>query len=390
MPLTYSYFEREDDNSPSSANFTVRQQSASGTYITEPTSLVDMTNRLIDILGYTSTRVGGAKMNRALPARHPQYQWLFADSFRPRGVGTASTVLTPSPGAGSSIIPQFPLYYTYNCEISFSQRDYNVWQDADIPVAATTGVDRAGNTYSYSFAAEWMRFCKFETRPLNNFISAQQGQMRFRTKGLDAVDPNGVQYQDAPKMYMPDSSLKVRWYQVPYRYVTSENSYLRNFIGYINQVAWGDVIGSPFVANGPPTFGPYTPGQLLYHGCTPVSIYSNVVPDPGLLAYNRSNSFARALLCDLELDFTFTARQAGNTSNVPTQSNANWIAAGHNLQAWLTTRQFYLTTTFNPASPSSTSSWVPTYYSFPFSLLFSDPDCATSPTFTATGPPVGP
>ena len=35
----------------------------------------------------------------------------------------------------------------------------------------------------------------------------------------------GVQYQDARRMYLPDSALKVRWYQVPYRYLTSSNSF---------------------------------------------------------------------------------------------------------------------------------------------------------------------
>ncbi|HEY1186994.1 MAG TPA: hypothetical protein VGE74_05020 [Gemmata sp.] len=380
MPPVFNYIECAGDSSPASASFTIRQQSAGGLYLTMPVAFQDMPNRLIDVLGYTGTQpLGGGdagKINRRLPLRHPQYQWLFADSFRPRGVGAAGTIVTPSPGPGSAIIPRFPLYATYNCDISFSPRDYNSWQDKDVTVATGTGYDKSGIDYEFRYADEWMRFCVFELTPQNNFISAQQGEMVFRASGVGGrADPDMVQYQDSPRMYMPDSALKVKWFSVPYRYLTSPNSYLRKFIGHINQHNWGDQWLGPGAG-----YGPYPAGSLLYHGARPTAVYSNVVPDEGLLAYSTGgNGFARARLCDLELEFTYTARTIGtSTANTPptvgsnmSVENRNRIVAGHNLLPWLTTRKFYYATT--------RETMTPTFNSFPFALLFTDPDADKSP-----------
>lgn len=385
MPPVFSYLERTADNSPASASFGPRSQTATAPYITTPVTFDDMPNRLIDVLGYTGTKIqdgaNAGKINRVLPLRHPQYQWLFADWFRPRGVGISAILTTPSPGQGSSIIPQFPLYATYDADISFSQRDYNSWQDADIKAYADTGYKKDGSSYSYTYATEWLRFCIFELAGLNTFINAQQGQMKFRASGSGgSAQPDGLQYQDNPRLFLPDSALKVKWYAVPYRYLTSANSYLRNFIGHINQYDWGDTQTS-----NTPAFGPYKAGSLLYHGARPLAIYSNVVPDEGLLAFNMSNGFSRSRVCDLELEFTFTARTIGSDSgNVPDMSsvNKNWIVAGHNLLPWLTTRKFYYATTFDPANPATQASWFPTYNSFPFSLYFTDPDAAGSPNLS--------
>lgn len=394
MPPVYSYKEASADESPANASFTPRSQTASAPYYTEPTAFADMPNRLIDVLGYTGTKSlegdNAGKINRVLPLRHPQYQWLFADGFRPRGKGANSTTVTPSPGPGSSIIPQFPLYNVYTCDISFSQRDYNSWQDKDIKVYSRTGSSggykKDGTAYDYSFATEWLRFTTFEMLPLNNFINAQQGMMRFRAFGgggswAPASGPDGIQYQDSPRMYLPDSALKVKWFQVPYRYLTSPKSYLRKFIGHINQNDWGDVQTSAT-----PAFGPYKAGSLLYHGARPTAIYSNVVPDEGLLAFNMTNGFSRSRLCDLELDFTYTARTfdayAVANGYVPDFSgvNKNWIVAGHNLLPWMRTRSFVYASTFDTNSPSTQASWYPSFNSFPFELLFMDPDATNAPT----------
>lgn len=400
MPPVFSYTEKTEDVSPTVASFTARQQSTSGVYLTFPNTFADMPNRLIDVLGYTGTQVptgappgqpNAGKINRVLPLRHPQYQWLFADSWRPRAKGSNLVTITPGTGGGSSIIPQFPLYQTYEADIAFSSRDYNCWQDSDITIGASNGVDREGNNYGYTFAPEWLRYCKFELRPLNNFIDAKMGQMKFRNPGGGAPSPDGVQYQDAPKMYLPDSALKVKWFSVPYRYVTSANSYLRNFIGHINQKAWGD---AALVGGG---FGPFAKGSLLFHGAVPVAIYPNTVPDEGLLHFNPNAGaqFSKSLLCDLELEFTYTARIAGAPSTLPAPSNTNWLAAGHNLLPWLTTRLFYYATTTGPGADLDPTQWRPTFYSFPFELLFTDPDVPYaggigSPVFSAAIAPIGP
>jgi hypothetical protein len=195
---------------------------------------------------------------------------------------------------------------------------------------------------------------------MNEFISAQQGQMIFR-----GGSPNGIPFQDSPRMYLPDSMIKFRWYDVPFRYLTSQYSYLVRFVGYINQTAFGYI-------NNSGTLAPWQPGTLLYKGASPIGeARTPPVPSPGLLAYNTGDSFTTSKIVDLELTFHYTARTAGSSFGV---SNSNWIAAGHNLLPWLTDRKFYYATSQNPANPSDATAWYPTYSSLPFQLLFTDPD----------------
>lgn len=391
MPAVYTYTEAADNTSPSSASFAVRQQSAGGVYYTTPTVFKDMPNRLIDVLGYTGTKPldppNAGKLNRVLPLRHAQYQWLFADSFRPRGKGTDWLTITPSPGVGSAlIVNSFPLMARYECDVAFSPRDYNVWQDKDIKIIGDQvyypkddsgsngmgGNNSPDNTKPFSYAYEWMRFCIFELTPLNNFIDAKSGLMKFRVDG--GGSPNGIDFQDSPRMFLPDSSLKVRWYGVPYRYLSSSNSYLRKFIGHINQAAWGDEMNTGNPAN--PSFGPYPAGSLLYLGSRPIAIYSNVVPDEGLLgpAQNGTTSFSRSRLCDLEMDFVYTARTATFTPPDFAAVNRNWITAGHNLLPHLQSRGFAYASSYDQNDPTNQAKWYPTFRSFRFELLFTDPD----------------
>lgn len=378
-----TYLEEMGDLSPTTANFGPSSQSVSATYLFHNPSFDNLRASIVDILGYTDTREWDGRIKRYLPARHQIYQWMFADSCSHQGVGAAfGTVVTPQ-GVGSPLIAgTVPLYTDYHVRVNYSARPYNSWQDKDITVAngqfypkTDTG---SGSGTSYAYAPEWLRFCEFIHTPTNSQITAQQGQMRFRASGGGgAAEPDGKNYQDAPKMWLPDSLLKVKWHQVPYRYVTSPKSYLLKFVGHVNQVAWGPHI------NADGTYGPYAAGSLLYLGCTPTSIYTPAIPDEGLLAFNKDNGFLRNRLCDLELNFLYTARTIGSAAgNTPDMStvNRNWIVGGHNLLPWLTTRKFYYATSFDPANPSDQTKWFPTFNSFVFSLLFTDPDVPTSPT----------
>ncbi|MBP3956333.1 hypothetical protein J8F10_13665 [Gemmata sp. G18] len=376
MPIL-TYLEEVADVSPASASFTNQSQSCAATYILRSPTLADLRNSIIDLLGSTGTAVADGRIQRILPARHPLYQWMFADSCSPQGVGARFTVETPSPGPGSPIIPYFPRYTDYRYRVSFSPRPYNSWQDHDVIVTSAIGFDKGGSAYSYTYATEWMRFTTFEQTPANQFVTAQQGQMVFRVGNTvsGVLPPNEVNYQDAPRLWLPDSIVKCRWYQVPYRYLTSGNSYLTKFIGHINQNDFGYL-------NGENRLEPYRAGSLLYLGATPTAVYTPPIPDPGLLAFNVGDGFARSKLCDLELNFLYTARTLGSpTGYAPDFSavNRNWIVAGHNLQPWLTTRKFYHVSTYDPAAPADHAKWYPTYNSFPFELLFTDPDAGNSP-----------
>lgn len=377
MP-NYTYTEELGDLSPSSGNFSNQSQTASGTYLFSNPTFDQLRLSIIDLLGYTGTTPTDGRIKRTLPVRHPGWQWLFADSCSPQGVGSTFSTVTIAAGPYPATLPSMPLYASYHYRVNFSQRPYNVWQDNDISLTDGTGYQKDGTSYTYKFANEWQRFTTFDMYPTNQFITAQQGQMVFRASGSGgAVQPNLITFQDSPKLYLPDSILKVRWYQVPYRYLTSSNSYLTKFIGHINQTNFG-----PNNVDG--GYGPYLAGSLLYLGANPTATYTPPIPDPGLLAFNKGNGFVRSRLCDLELSFLYTARTIGTvTANTPDMSavNANWIVAGHNLLPWLTTRKYYYATTYDPVSPSTNTKWFPSYNSFPFQLLFTDPDApaTTSP-----------
>jgi hypothetical protein len=380
MP-SLTYLEELGDLSPATATFAITSQQSSAVYLFANPSFDDLRNSIIDLLGYTSTRATDGRISRTLPARHPAYQWKFADTAAYQGVGSQFTLVQPSPGLGSPIIPNFPLYASYHVRVSYSPRPYNSWQDRDISVLDGTYYPKddagSGAGTAYKCATEWLRFTEWVQRPLNNFISAQQGQMVFRANGSGgAVQPDGISFQDSPKLYLPDSVLTVKWHMVPYRYILSANSYLTKFIGHINQNAFG-----PTVVNAG-TFGPYSKGTLLYVGATPTAIYTPPVPDEGLLAFNAGNGFLRGMLCDLDVNFLYTARTIGTvTTNTPDMSavNRNWVVAGHNLLPWLTTRKFYYATTYDPANPADQTKWRPSYNSFPMELLFTDPDAQNSP-----------
>lgn len=377
MPV-YTYNEESGDLSPSGATFTNRSQTCAGTYTFENPTVAQLQGSIVDLLGYTDTRVSDGRIRRTLPTRHPTWPWLFVDSCSPQGVGKDFSTQTPAQGRGSPIIPQYPLYATYHYRVTFSNPPYNMWQDRDIQVVkGQTAYDKDGNSYTYAYATEWYRFTELIQQPANNFISAQQGQMVFRASGSGgAAQPDSISFQDSPRMYLPDSVVTLRWHQVPYRYVTSQNSYLTKFVGHINQSKFG------YIAKGG-TLEPYAAGSLLYVGARVLQIYTPPIPDEGILAFNFGDGFQRGKLCDLELNFLYTARTIGSaTGNTPDMSgvNRNWIVGGWNLLPWLTTRKFYYATTYDPASPTTQSSWRPSYNSFPFPLFFTDPDAGASPS----------
>ena len=112
-------------------------------------------------------------------------------------------------------------------------------------------------------------------------------------------------------------------------------------------------------------------GSLLFTGLS-TRPYTPPVPTLDLF----EGVYSAEKLCDVEFNFEYTNRSNGGAT--PTISNPNWIAAGHNLLPWLYDRKFYYATATPfirpPATDTDPSVWAPTYESFPFQLLFTDPD----------------
>ncbi len=191
------------------------------------------------------------------------------------------------------------------------------------------------------YATEWYRFTDYEDFPQPEIITANQGQM-YMVTGAGPTDQ--TVFQGFPRITMPQSLIKFRWYQVPFSYIESLNSYIKKYIGYVNQ---NDFYGWPA-------------GSLLYQGYNAPK-YTPPVPEiePGY----GGTTFSTAKLCDIEFTWLFTQREP---EYVPTLTNENWIPYGHNCQPWFSTRKFYYV--------KSNAAGQAIFPSFPFELLFTDPD----------------
>lgn len=309
----------------------------------------DLTDVLLDLLGYTEQESTDGRLIRHLPRAHPRYPWLFVDRIaQVQGVGNPDRV------AASSTLEASPVEYgtsypNYKVTVEWAPRPYAVIGDDKIEIASVDWTDTDGSAESNTYAAEWLRYTDWEYLPRVELITAQQGQMVLR-RG-DASEPNGNTFPGMPQLRLASSTIIARWFHVPYRYVTSSNSYLVRFQGRINQSTWND----------------HAAGSLLFDSFR-VKRYTPPFPDANNVV--GAAVFADKL-CDIELVFQKVYR---TTPSAPTPSNTNWIAAGHNLMPWFTDRQFYYATSFDKNNTADATKWYPPYLSAPFQLLFTDPD----------------
>ncbi len=224
----------------------------------------------------------------------------------------------------------------------------------------TTFFDETGTKQTAIVAPEWIRYTDWWYEKKFEAITCRQGQMKFRSAN-SLVAPDGVPYSDMPRLPLPDMLLKMVWYQVPYRYLTSANSYLNYYGFYVNQNAWMN----------------WKPGELLYMGYKPIRY---TPPVQGLVQLNTGSSGyvnSSEKWCDLELTFLRTSRRlASAAEKFGSLSNGNWIQAGHNLLPWAGDRKYHYATTtaIPPALDTDQSKWAPLWNSCEYGLLFSDPD----------------
>lgn len=363
-----SFAEEVHDNAPSTASFSLANGRAHMAFIlpvnmtqvadyggpvfnessqVQPLDLLGMSQV---ILGGVNTDVGDGRLNRILPFAHPQWPWLYAEGYSVQGIG--APVLTASISPLEALqMPAFALYPTYRVTMEFTNRNYAVLNDFDIETATYTWWDVDGSTQENLIAMEWLRFTDYQAVPQNDWVTASIGNgFVFVTEGGSGdskTDPNNAPYAGMPRILLPNEIIKMTWRQVPFRYYSSPNSFLRRFRGRINQFAWYN----------------WGKGELLYLNCNPIRFTPPILqPANWLLGATTVDKW-----CDLELFFLATRREG---VNVPTPENNNFIAAGHNLMPWQADNQFYYTQSPNP--PLGTG--APTFYSFPFELLWTDPD----------------
>lgn len=345
-----SFLESIDSTSPSSAGFSLdTARAVTPMQLLNPTTN-DLQDAITTILGTTFVDKTDGRLNRQLPLAHPTFPWLFASSIESiRGVGAPTKELASS-ALEAPPFPFYALYPQYEFMVTFTPRNYAVLKDASITLQngqkwySFDGTENANAFY----AQEWNRFCWYDLSPHPENITAQFGQMLFRTQSGSAPG-NGVQFVGQPRIFINTQSVKIYWKQVPFRYIDSSNSWIRKYIGTINQY----------------DFWKWQAGELLYINYD-YRMYTPPVPELETL----NNVVTTQKLCDITFNFLQTTRTAKDTPTTPL-ANKNFVPGGHNLVPWLQDRTgFFYASTDNATAASQ----YPTYMSFPHQLLFTDPD----------------
>jgi hypothetical protein len=218
----------------------------------------------------------------------------------------------------------------------------------------TTGTTRTftlpNATATISCLSVTERFTDYEILPDIDIITAQHGNMVFRTSG---GGPDGKSFTGMPRVYIPKAVLKVRWFQVPYSYIEHTDSIILRYLGHINQAEFQ--LGNRL----------WPKGSLMYRGVS-VKRYTPPIPNTTILA--GLSVYSPEKICDLEFYFEYTRRVNAHPLS-PNPSNKNRIQEGHNCMPHYGDRKFYYVTTQAALSANQ----YPTYPSVPFQLLWTDP-----------------
>lgn len=342
-----------------------------------------------DIIGYTAPVATGVGLRRVIPATHPRCPYLYAtkiSSIIGKGSGTARR--TPPTPASNPIIGVKPLadYYhfkQYEVGVDFASRPYPVLADSAIDadgVQVGSWVPRDGSAADvFTYSTEWARFTDYDYFPQDNQIQGSVGNMSLLGVPVapGGAPGNPIPFTSPPWMFLPDQLLKIKWYQVPYRFITSSNSYIastpnRNWRGRVNQNAWWN----------------WPAGSLLYLGYSVIK-YTPPTMDVGMyLSYTSAGSGPETILtatvnyerlCDIELTFLHTNRfRSGSLGGAI--ANGNYIPSGHNLLPNVADGKFYYGVRNPKGAPAGDLQNPPAWYSFPVEALFRDPDVSGGPS----------
>jgi hypothetical protein len=384
--------EDAEDVSNSHAGAAPQEGRATYSYILQPNNLTgaDLVDLFTYIFGTTNTSPSGdGRLNRDMPLAHPVYpNWYAHGLAKIIGVGVGKKqAANPSPldaiNNPNSQLPFFSLYPQYRLVIDFGPTNYNVLPDDAIytsvytrqtwnPPLSNTGV-------LYFWASEWTRFVDWTTDALPDFIKATGGQ----TQIIFGPAKNVLGFPGTPNIFLQNQLIKMTWRQVPYRFITSPNSYIQKAIGRINQ-------NSFFI---------WLPGQLLYlnYKCKPYTPPVGQIVKQFLLNNAPTDTVAYlpqiqnvGQLVDIEFTFMLTTRTLASGDDPKTYINNlggtwynNWIyKQGHNLLPYYFDRLFhYVGCAVKVGGVVSPSAGRPSFFSFPFELLFTDPDTTGNTAF---------
>jgi len=344
-PMVLDIVERtpESGESSTTASFSFTNSGSNREYLINCDSLTLVQDFIKEIIGDTNPKKGDGRLKRKLPRGDPEWPFLYAETVSGvRGVGdnwwARNENVFEAPAIGD-----FAYYPNRRFNVSFAPRPYAVIRDEAITVDTRSYFNTAGVATDYLATTEYSRYTTIETEDLYQVVTAKQGAMVFRGGA-----PDGKPYMAQPRIPLPDYLVTIIWYQVPARYLTSNNSYFRKYVGQINQRPW----------NG---FGD---GELLFLGAKASRWYSPPIPEMfSLTNENGPLVTSTAKLVDIKMSFLGTKREAAAT---PVITNENFIAKGHNCLPYWEDKKFYYC--------SSQNSNTPTFFSFPVDVLFTDPD----------------
>jgi hypothetical protein len=375
-----AFFEFVQDVSPGASGFNVREGKLTRVWdmaVTFPGEITDAIRLILGGTQYASTATG--KLKRDLPRSDPQYPWLYASNIPnivgmgmrqagnpgAGGGGRFREAQTDDPGAGDGMIsPSFGLYPHYRFTVESSPRPFVVAGDNRITTGLNQWFNFAGNAVPYSFVTEYNRYVDAVVTPTPQALQGQQGTMVFVS---NLTPPHGAAFAGRPMMYLPNEALAVTWYQVPHRYISSQNSYIAGAQG--NRPWFGCVNHRSITLCGVR----YPPASLLYLGYSLSARYPRAVDvranDPNLVAGDAAYGVEKFV--DITFNFGVTWRTAPANSLPGPRDNPNFVVGGWNLLPYLPDRRFHY------ASSNPTAGGVnrtPAFLSFPIELLFMDPD----------------
>lgn len=333
----------------SSAQFSMGQGRATITGFLNP-AIDDLLAVLVEIIGACET-TGNGTLNRTLPLAHPQFPWLFAETVNVAGVAFDEKV-PADPSLEAPSLPSFAKYQLYRLDIQFSPRPYAVLGNDEMETRPLAWVDDAGVVQNSVYATEYLRFTDYDGQPAGEWITAQQGQFKFQAAGVaGANNPHNATVPGQVRVMQNKSNIKFVWYQVPFSIIEPldrPTSYIEDALGHVNQFDW---------------YG-WSPGTLLLQAVN----YKRYVPvNPGFDPWAESSAVSTAKLVDIEFSFQ-RFNPPHDPALPPPPRPQGTVTAGHNLLPWFGNGARY------HYYAESTLGGRPLYPSFPFQLLFTDPD----------------
>lgn len=349
--------------SPSVFNCSLEQGQASAMYYLSPvTNISTIYAATIEILGNINLAPSASGLIRQTPMLHPWLPFYAQSISTAQGMGGNMQIVPTNPSPFLVQPSAYVLPQTWHFNINFTQRKYPIYSNAQINIEQTgTYIDDANVTQEYPFYLEYERFVEINQIPDTSTVASQTGQMAFNASNFG----NAKVFNAMPRLYLNNARIKMIWHTVPYRYYTSTNSYLKGFVGRVNQQDWNTF-----------ALGFFPKGSLLYLGCSPKN-YRAVTQGINFVQLTQALD-QWSLFCDFELDFLWTNRPRGANPQYPPPVQSGWVPFEHNLQPYLGKAGDPLSGTFLYASTCDVSKRgsTPLWRSYPAQCLFCDPDSA--------------